>query len=120
MPPFAKSLLALMAFALVLAGCGSSADSAGPPSTGLPKEIVIGAALAKTGYMAPYDSTFAAVEQLIAETNAKGGIDGHKIRVIHADTRSEPQQSVVATQKLIEEGADVIVLSGEALNAAAA
>jgi branched-chain amino acid transport system substrate-binding protein len=81
---------------------------------------VIGAALAKTGYMAPYDSTFAAVEQLIEETNAKGGIDGHKIRVIHADTRSEPQQSVIATQKLIEEGADVIVLSGEALNAAAA
>ncbi len=76
--------------------------------------------MAKTGYMAPYDSTFAAVEQLIEETNAKGGIDGHKIKVIHADTRSEPQQAVVATQKLIEEGADVIVLSGEALNAAAA
>lgn len=81
---------------------------------------MIGAALAKTGYMAPYDSTFAAVEQLIEETNAKGGIDGHKVKVIHADTRSEPQQSVIATQKLIEEGADVIVLSGEALNAAAA
>ncbi len=81
---------------------------------------MIGAALAKTGYMAPYDSTFAAVEQLIAETNAKGGIDGHKIRVVHADTRSEPQQDVIAAQKLIEEGADVLVLSGEALNAAAA
>jgi branched-chain amino acid transport system substrate-binding protein len=81
---------------------------------------VIGAALAKTGYMAPYDSTFAAVEQLIAETNAKGGIDGHKIRVVRADTRSEPQQDVVAVQKLIEEGADVLVLSGEALNADAA
>jgi branched-chain amino acid transport system substrate-binding protein len=81
---------------------------------------VIGAALAKTGYMAPYDSTFAGVEQLIAETNAKGGIDGHKIKVIHADTRSEPQQDVMAVQKLIEEGADVLVLSGEALNASAA
>lgn len=103
-----------------LAGCGSSGDSTAAPSKGLPKEIVIGAALAKTGYMAPYDATFAAVEQLIEETNAKGGIDGHKVRVIHADTRSEPQQSVIATQKLIEEGADVIVLSGEALNAAAA
>jgi branched-chain amino acid transport system substrate-binding protein len=81
---------------------------------------VIGAALAKTGYMAPYDSTFAAVEQLIAETNAKGGIDGHKIRVVHADSRSEPQQSVLAAQKVVEEGANVLVLSGEALNAAAA
>lgn len=121
MPPFAKSLLALLALALLalLPGCGSTADSAGPPSTGLPKEIVLGAALAKTGYMAPYDSTFAAVEQLIKETNARGGIDGHKIRVIHADTRSDPQQSVISVQKLIEDGADVLFFSGEALNAAA-
>lgn len=76
--------------------------------------------MAKTGYMAPYDSTFAAVEQLIAETNAKGGIDGHMVRVVRADTRSDPQQAVLAAQKVIEEGADLLVLSGEALNAAAA
>jgi branched-chain amino acid transport system substrate-binding protein len=105
---------------ILLAGCGSGSDTSSAPTTGLPKEIVIGAALAKTGYMAPYDSTFAAVEQLIEETNAKGGIDGHKIRVVNADTRSEPPQDVVAVQKLIEEGADVLVLSGEALNADAA
>ncbi|MFP5388190.1 MAG: ABC transporter substrate-binding protein [Thermoleophilia bacterium] len=104
----------------MLAGCGGSSDPSSAPSKGLPKEIVIGAAMAKTGYMAPYDSTFAAVEQLIAEVNAKGGIDGHKIRVVHADTRSDPQQAVLAAQKVIEEGADLLVLSGEALNAAAA
>lgn len=104
---------------IALAGCGGSEDAAEAPTKGLPKEIVIGAALAKTGYMAPYDSTFAAVEQLIAETNAKGGIDGHKIRVVHADSRSDPQQAVLAVQKVIEEGADVLVFSGEALNAAA-
>lgn len=104
---------------LLIAGCGGSGGSDEAPSSGLPKEIVIGAALAKTGYMAPYDSTFAAVEQLIEETNARGGIDGHKIRVIHADTRSDPQQAVLAVQKLIEDGANVLVFSGEALNAAA-
>ncbi|HEU4735424.1 MAG TPA: ABC transporter substrate-binding protein [Solirubrobacterales bacterium] len=109
-----------MAVVLVaLPGCGSSGGSTAPPAAGLPEEIVIGAALAKTGYMAPYDSTFAAVEQLIEETNARGGIDGHKVRVIHADTRSDPQQAVLAVQKVIEDGADVLVFSGEALNAAA-
>ena len=80
---------------------------------------MIGAAIAKTGLMAPYDATFAAVEQLIEETNASGGIDGHKVRVVQADTRSDPQQAVLAVQQVIEEGADVLVFSGEALNAAA-
>ena len=118
---FAKPPLAFLGLALALmAGCGSSGGSVEPSSTGLPKEIVIGAAIAKTGYMAPYDATFAAVEQLIEETNAAGGIDGHEVSVIQSDTRSDSQQAVLAVQEVIEDGADVLVLSGEALNAAAA
>jgi len=113
-------LFALPALALVaLTGCSGSGRSVDSASAGLPKEIVIGAAIAKTGYMAPYDATFAAVEQLVEETDTRGGIDGHQVRVIQADTRSDPQQAVLAVQKLIEEGADVLVFSGEALNAAA-
>ncbi len=80
---------------------------------------MIGAAIAKTGYLAPYDSTFAAVEQLVKETNARGGIDGHKVRAIQVDTRSDPQQAVLAVQKVIEEGADVLFFTGEALTASA-
>jgi branched-chain amino acid transport system substrate-binding protein len=110
----------LTALALaVLAGCGSSSDATETPSAGLPKEIVLGAAIAKTGYLAPWDSTFAAVEQLVKETNARGGIDGHKVRVIQADTRSDPQQAVLAVQKVIEDGADVLFFTGEALTASA-
>ncbi len=67
----------------------------------------------------PYDATFAAVEQLVKETNARGGIKGHEVRVIQADNRSDPQQAVLAVQKVIEEGADVLFFSGEALTAAA-
>lgn len=104
----------------VLTGCGSSGDSTDPPSAGLPKEIVIGAAIAKTGYLAPYDGNIAAIEQLVDETNAKGGIDGHKLAIVKADNRSDPQQAPVAAQKVIEEGADVLLLSCEALTAAAA
>lgn len=111
----------LLIFALVLlAGCGGSdkSDEASSPS-GLPQEIVIGAAIAKTGYMAPYDAAIVALEQLARETNARGGIDGHKLRVIRVDTRSDPQQAVMAVQKVIEDGADVLFFSGEALTAAA-
>ncbi|HEX4463920.1 MAG TPA: ABC transporter substrate-binding protein [Solirubrobacterales bacterium] len=102
-----------------LIGCGTDGDSGESSSIGLPKEIIIGATIAKTGYLAPYDETFTAVEQLVKETNAHGGVDGHKVRVIEADTRSEPQQAVIATQQVIEDGADVLFFSGEALTAAA-
>jgi branched-chain amino acid transport system substrate-binding protein len=104
----------------LLAGCGASNDSTGASaSAGLPKEIVIGAAIGKTGYMAPYDASIAALEQLVEETNKSGGIDGHKIKVIDADTRSEPQHAVVAVQQLVEEGADILFFSGEGSTAAA-
>jgi len=120
MPTFVKSLLVVSTLSLILlAGCGGGSDADDSSVSGLPKEITIGAAIAKTGYLEPYDSTFAAVEQLVRETNARGGIDGHKVRIVQADDRSDPQQAVVAVQKVIEEGADVLFLSGEALTAAA-
>lgn len=114
------SPLLLIFVLLLLGGCGDAEKSNGASSqSGLPEEIVIGAAIAKTGYMAPYDAAIVALEQLAKETNARGGIDGHKLRVIQVDTRSDPQQAVVAVQKVIEDGADVLFFSGEGLTAAA-
>jgi branched-chain amino acid transport system substrate-binding protein len=115
-----RSLLAI-AFALSLAllsGCGSGDDSPTAES-GLPKEIVIGAAIAKSGYLVPYDANIAAVEQLVKETNAKGGIDGAKLRFVSVDNRSEPQQQPIAVQEVIEDGAHVLLVSCEAPIAAA-
>jgi branched-chain amino acid transport system substrate-binding protein len=116
----AAAVFGALALLVLANGCGGSGDSTdGASSKGLPDEIVIGAAIGKTGYMAPYDASIAALEQLVKETNGGGGIDGHKIKVIDADTRSEPQHAVVAVQQLIEEGADIIFFSGEGATAAA-
>ncbi|HUB98357.1 MAG TPA: ABC transporter substrate-binding protein [Solirubrobacterales bacterium] len=85
----------------------------------MPKEIVIGAAIAKSGYLVPYDANIAAVEQLVRETNDRGGIDGSKIRVVSVDNHSELQQQLVAVQKVIEDDADVLLFSCEVPIAAA-
>ena len=119
-PAAARLVLVLSAFALtLLAGCGSSSDSTQSSTAGLSKEIVIGAAIAKTGVFAPYDASVAAVEQLIENLNAAGGIDGHRLRMVQADTRSDPQQAVIAAQQVVEEGADVLLFTCEALTASA-
>jgi branched-chain amino acid transport system substrate-binding protein len=113
------SLALALTFSLaLLAGCGSGGART-ISATGLPKEIVIGAAIAKSGYLVPYDANIAAVEQLIRETNAHGGIDGSKIRIVSVDNRSEPPQQPVAVQKVIEDGADVLLFSCEVPIAAA-
>lgn len=116
-----QALASLAATALLLAGCGGSSDSSDSSSAkGLPKTITLGAAIAKSGYLAPYDANIAAVEQLVKEVNAKGGVDGSKLKVIQTDNRSEAQQAPIAAQKAVEEGANVLLFSGEALTAAAA
>ncbi|HEV7483063.1 MAG TPA: ABC transporter substrate-binding protein [Solirubrobacterales bacterium] len=114
------SVLAFLVLSLtLLAGCGSSGDSTQSSASGLPKEIVIGAAIGKTGYLEPYDSNIAAVKQLVKETNSRGGVDGHKVRIVEADNHSEAQQAVLAAQKVAEDGANAMLFSSEALIAAA-
>ena len=112
--------LAFFALAVCLAGCGGEGDSAESSTSGLPKTITLGAAIAKSGYLEPYDASIVAVEQLVDEVNAKGGIDGSKLQVIQTDNRSDPQQAPIAAQQAVEKGADVLLLSGEAFTATAA
>jgi branched-chain amino acid transport system substrate-binding protein len=76
------------------------------------KPIIIGFAVAKSGWMEPYDtgpSRFA--ELAIAELNAKGGLLGRKIVSIYADTKTDVNQSAKAGQELIDKGADLLILS---------
>lgn len=116
---FRRPLAVVLALSLaLLTGCGSSSDSETSES-GLPQEIVIGAAIAKSGYLVPYDANIAAIEQLVKETNARGGIDGAKIRIVSVDNHSEPQEQPIAVQEVIEDGADVLLFSCEAPIAAA-
>lgn len=105
-----------MALLLAISGCGAGdTDDQSSTAAGLPDEIIIGAAIAKTGVLAPYDASVAAVEQLVEETNEAGGINGHRLKLIQADTRSDPQRAVVAAQEVVEDGADVMLVTCESL-----
>src|SRR4029077_4804998 len=109
--------LAVVLLFAIVSGCGNGSDS--QDTAGLPSgDIVIGAAVAKTGYLAPYDATLSAVQYEINQLNAAGGIDGHHLRLVQSDTRSDPQQTAIAAQDVLDQGAQVIFLNCEASSAA--
>jgi branched-chain amino acid transport system substrate-binding protein len=76
--------------------------------------IVIGAAIAQSGFAAPYDTDPArAAEIAIAEVNAKGGVLGRPLKMVFRDTKSDVAQGAVAALEVIDEGAKAVVVTGD-------
>lgn len=74
--------------------------------------IIIGAAIAQSGAIAPYDEGPArGMEVAIDELNAKGGIMGHQIKVVYADTKSDIAYGGTAAQQVIDKGAKMVVVT---------
>ena len=75
------------------------------------EEIIIGAATAQTGAIAPYDQpSLAGLKYAIDQINANGGLGKKaKVTLLTKDTRSEAATTVTATQELIDEGAKILV-----------
>lgn len=114
------SLAAAAALALVAGACGSDDDSSsdagasgGGDKSGIPDgDIIIGSATARSGTFAPYDTGPATgLEVAVEDINAKGGIDGHKLKVVYADTESDPAKGAAAALDVISKGAKVVVVS---------
>jgi branched-chain amino acid transport system substrate-binding protein len=105
--------------AVALAACGGDDDdeSQGSPAaaSSIPKgPIVIGAAVAETGPYAPYDGgAVAGFEVGVDQINRAGGVDGHPIEVIYADTESDPAKGAAAMLKLIGQGAKIALISSD-------
>jgi branched-chain amino acid transport system substrate-binding protein len=98
-----KSLTALGAFAVALAGSSAGAQEA----------YKIGISAGLTGYAATVDRGWRdGVEVAAAALNAKGGIMGRKIEVITEDNKSEPQEAVTVYRKMISSDKVNIFLSG--------
>lgn len=75
-------------------------------------DITIGFAIAKSGWMEAYDTPAATAAKIrIEELNANGGLLGRRIKWVEADTKTDRQQSAKAGLQLIDEGADMMIVS---------
>ena len=74
--------------------------------------IIIGAAIAMSGFVQPYDDGPLKGAQLaIADINAKGGVLGRQLTIITADTKSDPAQGTNAAIEVLEQGAEMVIVT---------
>jgi branched-chain amino acid transport system substrate-binding protein len=98
---------ALVALALI----GSAvAATAGRNGADAKKQLVIGWAYDSSGSMAPFDNpALAAAKFRVSQLNAKGGVNGHSIRLLTCDTQGNKADIAKACAlRLLGQGANVI------------
>jgi branched-chain amino acid transport system substrate-binding protein len=98
---------ALVALALI----GSAvAATAGRNGADAKKQLVIGWAYDSSGSMAPFDNpALAAAKLRVNQLNAKGGVNGHPIRLLTCDTQGNKADIAKACAlRLLGQGANVV------------
>ena len=92
-------LTAGLLFAALSAGCGGSGSSSSSGDT-----IKVGGLLEMTGGSASFGiSSKNGIDLAFKEINAKGGINGKKLELVVADTKSEASEATNGMQKLISQ-----------------
>ncbi len=100
----------VLAGTLMLAATGMIAT----PSFAEGDEIIIGLAVAESGFMAAYDGDGTnAIKLWVENQNAKGGLLGKQIQWLLSDTKSDRAQSARSGQEMVDAGADIVIVSGD-------
>src|SRR5205823_2027704 len=108
---FALMVAAAVGVAMVAAACGNSKSSggsaAGPGQTdGVhPKEIDVGALVAKTGLLGnQYLPLTYGIQAYFNEVNEKGGVHGRQLKLVKVrDDATNPTRSTAQAKALVEE-----------------
>lgn len=97
----------------LMAAIGAAATVALAPVSGqAADEVVVGVAVANSGIMTAYDGEpQKALEMFVEETNAKGGLLGKTLRIVRADTKSDIAQGTKAGIEVLDQGAQMVVVS---------
>lgn len=107
-----KWLAALFAVMLItsLAACGGSK---GASSGGKGGEILIGSIVDASGSAAPLGKgEEETIKMLIDQVNEKGGVGGKKIKLISIDSKSDQNEALLGTKKLIEQEKVTAIIGG--------
>ena len=73
--------------------------------------VVVGAAIALSGFVAPYDDPHKGAILAIEDVNAAGGVLGKQIEFVTADTKSDPAQGANAAIEVLEQGAELVLVT---------
>lgn len=74
--------------------------------------IIVGAAIALSGPIAPYDDgPYKAVQLAIDDINAHGGLLGRPLKLVTSDTKSDISYGATAAQNVIDKGASLVIVT---------
>ncbi len=101
--------ITLLITAVATVACAGGAAPQSQASAGAP--IKIGLLTSLTGNYAPLGTNDKlAAQQMVDAVNAKGGVAGHHIDLIIEDDQSNPTQTIISYNKLIDQG--VVAIEG--------
>jgi branched-chain amino acid transport system substrate-binding protein len=100
---------------VVAAAAATTVALARPTGTAAKKPIIVGAAVDLSGIMKPFDSAALLAAKLrAAQINAKGGVNGRKLRVIQCDTKivqPPASQAKACATRLLGQGAIALLVT---------
>ena len=96
----------------LLTGVAAVAVSATVSAAAWADDIIIGAAVAESGWMNAFDGpSLSGFKVFMEELNAKGGVDGRKFVLKVVDTKTEQAGAKDAATQLINDGAQILLTS---------
>ncbi|MEV8637143.1 ABC transporter substrate-binding protein [Streptosporangium sp. NPDC051023] len=96
----------------VATGCGTPADDSGAPSAKAKGPIIIGMAVARSGFAAPYDlGPSRGAELAVADINARGGVRGRPLELKYGDTKSDRALGITVGVDLLSQGTEVMFVT---------
>lgn len=106
---FAIKISALLLVLAGLTGCSSNSSEEAIDCT---EPILIGAAMAQTGFMSPFDGPALTTAQIaVDKINAEGGINGCQVVLEAVDTETNPDKGQQIATDLIAKGAKLLLVT---------